>query len=165
MTIVEEARIMIARHTILIALCIGLAFATSAARAAEPSAKAFVEAIYVAYQGKDANGFALDTDAAVRRTFAPKLARLIIDDRRKAAGEIGAIGSDPFIDAQDWEIGAVDVTVHDIAAGKARATVAFTSLSRPTTVVLDLVRLRQGWRISDIAWGDGRTLRGLLEKK
>ena len=149
MTIVEEARIMIARHTILIALCIGLAFATSAARAAEPSAKAFVEAIYVAYQGKDANGFALDTDAAVRRTFAPKLARLIIDDRRKAAGEIGA----------------VDVTVHDIAAGKARATVAFTSLSRPTTVVLDLVRLRQGWRISDIAWGDGRTLRGLFEKK
>jgi len=155
---------MITRRNIIIATCTALPYATFA-RAAEPSAKAFVEAIYAAYQGKDSNGFALDTDAAVRRTFAPKLARLIIDDRRQAAGEIGAIGSDPFIDAQDWEFNAVDVTVRDIAPGKARATVAFTSLGRPTTVVLDLVRPRQGWRISDIAWGDGRTLRGLFGKK
>jgi hypothetical protein len=98
----------------------------------------------------------------VRRYFAPDMARLIIKD--KAAGEVGTLGSDPFIDAQDWEISAVDVTVRDIAAGKARATVAFTSLGRPTTVVLDLVKLRQGWRISDIAWDRGQTLRGLLRK-
>jgi len=156
---------MIARRNLLIAVSIGLAVTTGAARAAEPSAKAFVQAIYAAYQGRDANGIALDTDASVRRYFAPALAALIIKDRKQAAGEVGMLGSDPFIDAQDWEIGAVDVAVRDIAADKARATVAFKSLGQLTTVVLDLVKLKQGWRISDIAWDREGTLHGLLGKK
>jgi hypothetical protein len=156
---------MIARRSVLIAVCMGLACATGAAPAAEPSAKAFVEAIYAAYPGKDAKGMPLDSDAAVRRYFAPALAALIIKDRKDARGEVGMLDSDPFIDAQDWEIGAVNVTVQDIAADKARATVAFKNLGRPTTVVLDLVKLKQGWRISDIAWDRGQTLRGLLAKK
>ena len=46
---------------------------------------AVLEAIYAAYQGRDANGIALDTDASVRRYFAPALAALIIKDRKQAA--------------------------------------------------------------------------------
>src|SRR5262245_55544463 len=158
---------MIARRPLHIALCIGRAFSTNPARAAEPSAKAFVEAIYAAYQGKDGNGIALDKDATVRRYFAPDLAQLMINDSRQAArrGEVGALDGDPFVDAQDWEVSGVDVTVQDVAAGKARATVTFENRERPSTVVLDLVKLKPGWRISDIAWGDGRTLRGLFGKK
>jgi Protein of unknown function (DUF3828) len=95
----------------------------------------------------------------------PATAALIIKDRKDARGEVGMLDSDPFIDAQDWQIDAVAVAVQDIAANKARATVAFTNLGRPTTVVLDLVKLKQGWRISDIAWDRGQTLRGLLGKK
>jgi hypothetical protein len=158
---------MIVRRNILIALCIALALATSTARAAESSAKAFVEAIYAAYQGKEGNGIALDKDATVRRYFAPDLAQLMINDSRQAArrGEVGALDGDPFVDAQDWEIGGVDVAVKEVAADKARATVMFENRERPSTVVLDLVKLKPGWRISDIAWGDGRTLRGLFGKK
>jgi uncharacterized protein DUF3828 len=141
---------MTARRSVLIALCIGLACATGAP-AAELSAKAFVEAIYAAYPGKDAKGVPLDSDAAVRRYFAPALAALIIKDRKEARGEVPTLDADPFIDAQDWEIDGVDVAVQDIAADKARATVVFTNLGRPTTVVLDLIKLKQGWRISDIA--------------
>src|SRR2546422_985946 len=141
----RERSNMIARRNVLIAVCIGLVFTTGAARAAEP--KSFVEAICAAYQGKDAKGIPLDTDAAVRRYFAPTLAALIINDRKKAAwrGEVGALDGDPFIDAQDWEIAAVDVTVRDITADKASATVAFKNVDRPATVVLDLVKLKQGW--------------------
>jgi uncharacterized protein DUF3828 len=156
---------MIARRSVLIAVCIGLACAIGGARAAEPSAKAFVDAIYAAYPGKDAKGVPLDSNAKVRRYFAPATAALIIKDRKDARGEVGMLDSDPFIDAQDWQIDAVAVAVQDIAANKARATVAFTNLGRPTTVVLDLVKLKQGWRISDIAWDRGQTLRGLLGKK
>jgi hypothetical protein len=158
---------MIPRRTALIALCIGLASTTNAAPTAEPSAKSFVEAIYAAYQGKDGNGIALDKDATVRRYFAPDLAQLIINDSRQAArrGEVGALDGDPFVDAQDWEISGVEVTVQDIATDKARATVRFENRERPSTVVLDLVKLKPGWRIRDIAWGDGRTLRGLFGKK
>ena len=156
---------MIARRNLLIAVSIGLAVTTGAARAAEPSAKAFVQAIYAAYQGRDANGIALDTDASVRRYFAPALAALIIKDRKQAAGEVGMLGSDPFIDAQDWEIGAVDVAVRDVAADKAGATVSFKNVDKPRIVVLDLVKLKTGWRIADIAWDRKVTLRGVLTQK
>src|SRR6185503_7083882 len=30
---------------------------------------------------------------------------------------------------------------------------SFKNLDKPTTVVLDLVKLREGWRIADIDWG------------
>ena len=67
-------RPMIARRKILTTACICLALATVGARAADPSAKAFVESIYAAYKGKDSKGISLETDAAVRRYFDPKLA-------------------------------------------------------------------------------------------
>jgi Protein of unknown function (DUF3828) len=156
---------MIARRTVLIGICIFTAFATASVRAADPSATSFVEAIYAAYKGKDAKGVALDDNAAVRRYFEPKLAALIIKDRKDARGEVGKLGSDPFIDAQDWEIDTVDIAVRAIAPDKASATVSFKSLGQQCTLVLDLVKLKAGWRIADIT-SDRKTttLRGLLSK-
>jgi uncharacterized protein DUF3828 len=156
---------MIARRSVLIGASIAAAFAAAGVRAADPSAVSFVKAIYAHYQGKDANGLALESDAAVRRYFAPGLAALIIKDRRDAHGEVGKLDSDPFVDAQDWEIDAVDVAVSEVAADKARATVAFNSLGRAQTVILDLVKLKGSWRIADITWDGNATLRGLLTGK
>ena len=51
--------------TVLIGVWIGLAFGVAAVRAAEPSARSFVEAIYEHYKGKNGNGIAPDNDAAV----------------------------------------------------------------------------------------------------
>jgi len=107
-------RPMIARRKILMAACICVALAAVGARAAESSAKSFVESIYAAYKGKDSKGISLETTAAVRRYFDPKLAALIIKDRKDAHGEVGKLGSDPFIDAQDWEIDTVDVAIRAI---------------------------------------------------
>ena len=156
---------MIARHKILTAACICVALATVGARAADPSAKAFVESIYAAYKGKDSKGISLETDAAVRRYFDPKLAALIIKDREDAQGEVGKLGSDPFIDAQDWEIDAVDVAIRAIAPDKAVATVSFKSLGEQCKIVLDLVRLKTGWRIADITSDRNGSLRAFLSKK
>jgi Protein of unknown function (DUF3828) len=156
---------MITRRAVFVATWIGAIVVASAARAADPSAQSFVQAIYDQYKGKDAKGVELTDNAAVRRYFAPALAALIIKDRRQARGEVGKLDADPFIDAQDWEIEGVEVAVRDTAAGKARATVSFKNLGQPQTVILDLVKLKQDWRIADITWDRKATLRGLLTGK
>jgi hypothetical protein len=137
--------------------------------AAEQSARDFVTAIYDAYKGKDAKGRPLDDTAAIRRYFAPPLAALMIKDQNAAAkrSEVGALDGDPFIDAQDWEIKDFDIAVADSAPGKATATVKFSNSGTPKTIVLDLVKLKSGWRISEITWqrdGKNETLRALFRQ-
>jgi hypothetical protein len=160
-----QGRIMIARRNLLVAFWIVPALACVGAMAADPSATAFVEAIYAPYQAKDGKGPSLDSDAALKRYFEPRLAALIIKDRNDAAGELPTLDMDPFIAAQDWDISAVNVAVRDTGAWKASATVSFKNLGKPTTVILELVKLKNGWRIADINWGRKQTLRGLFSKK
>ena len=100
----------------------------------------------------------------------PSLAALINKDRAIAArrGDVGLLDRDPFIDAQDWEIAAFDIAIADTAAGKATATVKFTNFGKPRAVELDLVKIKNDWRISDIAWprdSAPKTLRGLYGNK
>jgi len=161
---------MITRRKLFMGVCISIAVAAARVQAAEPSARSFVEAVYAAYKGKDSNGVLLDSDAAVRRYFGPKLAALIIKDRKEARGEIGKLDFDPFIDAQDWEIDTVDIALREVAPDKTSATVSFKNLGEPHSVVLDLVKLKAGWRIADITWDRKHalgedTLRGILTKK
>ena len=137
--------------------------------AADPAALAFVTSIYEAYKGKGAKGVSLDSPNKVRRYFDATLAALINKDRAIAArrGEVGKLDGDPFIDAQDWDIASFDISVSDSAAGKASATVKFTNLGQATRVVLDLVKVKNDWRISDVTWlrdGKPQTLRGLYSQ-
>jgi len=135
--------------------------------AAGASATAFVTKIYGAYKGENSKGILIDTDAAIRRYFEPSLAALISKDQKAAARrhEVGTLESDPFIDAQDWEISAVDIAVRDVSPDKAVATVNFKNIDQQTTIVLDLVKIKSDWRIANITWqregGKKETLRGL----
>jgi hypothetical protein len=138
----------------------GVPLAAPAAEAADASALAFVTDIYAAYKSKDAKGHPLDDERAIRRYFEPQLATLMVKDQKAAAkrGEVGLLDFDPFIDAQDWEISNFDITVEDGGPGKATATVKFTNFGKPATVRLDLVKLKNDWRIADITWmRDGKT--------
>jgi hypothetical protein len=160
---------MPARCTLLfIAACmLGMTCVAAApAVAADASATAFVTRIYDAYKGENSKGILLDTGAAIRRYFEPSLAALIIKDQKAAHGEVGTLDGDPFIDAQDHEISAVDIAVRDLSPDKAVATVNFTNIDHPTTVVLDLIKIKRDWRIANITWqregGKKETLRGLF---
>jgi hypothetical protein len=158
---------MLSRRKLIFTGALGAVAAMSGARAADASPRAFVAAIYDTYKGKHGNGIALDNNAAIRRYFEPAMAAMIIKDRKDARGELPTLDSDPFIDAQDWAIPAFDIAIRDVAPNKATATVTFSNLNQPTTVVLDLVKLKQGWRIADITWpreGKTATLRGLLSQ-
>ena len=152
------------RRTLIAA--VALAFIAMPVLAADSSATAFVTGIYETYKGSGAKGLPLDTDRAVRRYFEPSLAGLIIRDRRNAHGEVGKLDGDPFIDAQDWNIDKLDIEVTDAGLGKAEATVKFVNLDRPATIVLDLVKIKNDWRIGDVTWrrdGKAETLRALFK--
>jgi hypothetical protein len=155
------------RRNIVLLMALGALGVRMPASAADASARGFVAAIYNAYKGKTGNGISLDKEANVRRYFEPTLAALLIADQNAAArhGESPTLGSDPFVDGQDWEIATFDIAVRDTAPGKASATVTFRSFDKPKTVVLDLVKLKTDWRVADIAWqrdGKTATLRALF---
>jgi hypothetical protein len=135
-------------------IVLATAWAAVAARAADTSARAFVVAIYDAYVGKDGNGITLDSDQKVQHYFEPSLAALILQDQKDAARhqEVGALDFDPFVDARDWDIAAFNVAMTDKGSDKASATVQFNNFGKPQTVVLELVKIKNEWKISDIGW-------------
>jgi Protein of unknown function (DUF3828) len=141
------------RTLILSAVCVAPLALGRRASAADASALAFVNDIYSAYKGKDAKGHPLDGKRAIRRYFEPSLATLMVRDQKLAAkrGEVGLLDFDPFIDAQDWDIATFDIAIDDAAPGKATATVMFTNLDKPATVLLGLVKIKN-WRVADITW-------------
>ena len=162
---------MLTRRLFIISAAISAAAlgAAGSARADDGAALAFVQTIYTAYKGENTKGVAIDTDAQLRRYFEPSLAALISKDRKDAARhhDVPTLDGDPFIDAQDWEIAAFDIAVEERAPGKASATVKFTNSGTPKTVVLDLVKLKNGWRIGEIAWrrkDKNKTLREIFRQ-
>src|ERR1700732_2762371 len=145
---------MITRRNFVLVSARTPACAPAAAALADPAAKAFLEKIYAAYKGKNSKGIPLDSDAMVRLYFEPKLAALMIKDRKDAQkrGDVPDFDADPFVGGQDWEIGPVDIVVRDLSPDKASATAKFANAKMPTTVVYDLVKLNGSWRIADITW-------------
>jgi hypothetical protein len=158
---------MITRRNFVLMSVLAAACAPAGTARADSAARAFLEKIYAAYKGKGSKGIGLDSDAMLQRYFEPKLAALMIKDRNdaKKRGDVPDLDGDPFINGQDWEIGPVDIAVRDIAPDKASATVKFRNLKVQTTVVYDLIRIKEGWRIADITWDGKDTLRGIYEKK
>ena len=130
------------------------------ALAADSAATAFVTAIYNTYKGKDAKGLPLENERIIRRYFESTLAAAMAKDQKAAArrNEVGLLDFDPFLEAQDWDVGAFDIAVSDAAAGTAKATVKFVNQGEAMTVVLDLVQVKNDWRVYDITWmHDGKT--------
>jgi Protein of unknown function (DUF3828) len=149
---------MLTRRTMVLgAACMAVA---RPALAADPSATAFVTAIYDAYKGKDAKGVPLDNERTIRRYFESTLATSMAKDQKAAArrNEVGLLDFDPFLNAQDWDTKNFDIAVSEPAAGKAKATVKFVNQGQAMTVLLDLVQVKGDWRIYDITWlHDGKT--------
>jgi hypothetical protein len=138
------------------------------AAAGDAAATAFVTKIYDAYKGKDAKGITLDKDADYRRYFEPSLVALIDKDQKAAAKrkEVPTLDGDPFIDAQEWQITDLDIAVTDVPPDKVTATVTYKNFDEPVKVVLNLVKVKNDWRIADIvSTRQGRTesLRGLFK--
>jgi len=166
---------MLTRRTISLAVACSIAaclianrFASAAPAAADDaSALAFVSAIYKSYTTGNKDGVRIDSGPKLRRYFEPVLADAINKDQQNAAKhrDVGELEGDPFVDAQDYDIKHFDVAIKDTAPGKLAATVTFDNFGKQRSIALELIAVKNDWRIYDITWPrDGKpdTLRGLF---
>jgi len=129
------------------------------------SAKIFLHDIYDRYVGKNAKGLNLASNADIHRYFAPELAGQIIEDRTvaKKVGDIPMLDGDPFVDAQEWRIDKVDISVQQPAKDTALAAVSFNNRGQALTVRLELVKIAGAWHVREII-SRGKKLSALFAK-
>lgn len=71
-------------------------------------------------------------------------------EERTPEGEVGAIDFDPFISAQDYEIGDLAIGEPAIDGDQASVTASFTNFGALQEIRFTLVLGAQGWKIDDI---------------
>ena len=127
------------------------------------SPNALVADLYRAHNHKHSPFFQTRSHALVYQYFEKGLADLIWKDAVTSKGEVGALDGDPLYDAQDTEIKKFVIGQPIYESGKARVNVTFTNFGVTKSFVFTLINERGGWRISDIDYGEGRSLRGYLK--
>jgi hypothetical protein len=125
----------------------------------------FLKSIYEPYKKPDFKGqpyweakrfFVADLAEAIERDFA----------EAKKRNEMPALDGDPFIDAQDWDIGLVGYAVAGFRSTSAAiVTLIEEKKDDPRRLALFLVETPQGWRIDDIVGRGGSSLRALYKLK
>jgi hypothetical protein len=127
------------------------------------SPNALVADLYREHNRKQSPFFQTKSRALLYKYFEKGLADMIWKDAVTSKGEVGALDGDPLYDAQDTEIKNFAIGKPSYEAGKARVKVIFTNLGQSKSFVFTLVNGRSGWRINDIDYGEGRSLRGYLK--
>ena len=130
--------------------------------AADLSAKDLVAQFYQAHRSKHDP---LDETQLLGRYFDAVLLQLYLKDRREAKGEVGRLEGDPLYNAQDIQISDFSVSAPETAAGETRVTVHFKNLGKPARMIYVLSRTADGWRIGDIHYDDGSSLKKILQRK
>ena len=135
-----------------------LAFVSSAQAKGEQSPEDILRGLYAQYdahahahtQGRPSHHM----DA--RALMTPQLARAYAKVTRAAAGDAPPLDWDVFVNAQDYDVQHLNLTV--TPGGKTElVTAAFDNLGQPETVIYAFVRTPAGWRIDDIRYPPDRT--------
>ena len=130
--------------------------------AAEPTAKDTVTQLYQAHRSRHDP---LAETQQLGRYFDTALLRLYLRDQRESKGEVGRLDGDPLYNAQDIEIKDFTISLPETGGGVTRVTVRFKNLGKPARVIFVLSHVRDGWRISDILYDDGSSLKKILGNK
>lgn len=144
------------RYFLLSLASIGMAAITIAAQLAPNE---LVAELYKAHRSKHDP---LEETALLVRYFDPALLKLYLKDKKEAKGEVGRLDGDPLYNAQETEITDFSVSKPGTAGAETRVTVRFKNLSKPVRVVYMLGQTSNGWRVSDIRYDDGSSLKHIL---
>ena len=125
---------------------------------------ALVAELYKRHDKKHGPFFQTKDRALVDRYFERGTADLIWKDAVGSKGEVGALDADPLYDAQDTDIKNFSVGQPKYEDGRAEVTVSFENFGEKQKIVFLLVSKDGTWKISDIKYSDGRTLKGMLKE-
>jgi len=128
------------------------------------SPDALVSDLYKAAKQKHSPFFQTRSRALLYKYFEKSLADLIWKDAVHSKGEVGAIDGDPLYDAQDMEIKKFAIKKPRYEKGRALVDVTFENFGKPQTIMYIVVKGKTGWRIRDIVYSEGRTLRSELKE-
>ena len=125
---------------------------------------ALVSELYRQHDRKHSPFYQTRDRALVERYFDKSTADLIWKDAVGSKGEVGALDADPLYDAQDTEIKKFSVGQPKYEDGRAEVTVSFENFGEKQKILFLLVSKDGTWKISDIKYSDGRTLKGMLKE-
>ena len=153
--------LVIAEICFTVSLSVSVRGQTAATKRVSPDA--LVSDLYREHNGKHSPFFQTRSRALLYKYFEKGLADMIWKDAVNSRKEVGAIDGDPLYDAQDMDIKKFVIGKPSYEDGKALVSVSFENFAQPKTIVFTLVNGRSGWRISDLDYGQGRTLKGDLK--
>jgi hypothetical protein len=120
---------------------------------------ALVKELYQVQKNKRGPFFQTRSRALVGKYFEKSLADLIWKDARTSKGEVGVIDGDPLYDAQDMEIKKFAIAKPRFEEGRAMVDANFENFGQQKTITYIVVKGPAGWRIRDIVYSEGRTLK------
>src|SRR6516225_2199899 len=156
----KSMRMLIVTALFLFSLC-GIWAETSLPAAISPTK--VVTDLYSAHKGK-ADPLQYPASKKLLGAYFEKgLLSLFLKDQSESKGEVGKLDFDPLYDAQDFDI--KDFSIALVAQQKDSAEVAasFKNIGTNEKIVFLLSNTAQGWRITDIKYSDGQTLKGILK--
>ena len=123
------------------------------------TADALAADLYKAQKQNRGPFFQTRSRALVDKYFDKSLGDLIWKDARTSKGEVGVIDGDPLYDAQDMEIKKFAIAKPRMEEGRALVDVTFENFGEKKTITYIVVKGPAGWRITDIVYAEGRTLK------
>jgi hypothetical protein len=146
---------MIHRAALTLGLLAGI---YASAQAADLAPQALIADLYKQDHLEKGPFFQTKSRDLVDRYFTPRTARLIWDDAVAAAGEVGALDSNPLYDGQDNDVKGLQMTPITSKNGKSEVAATFANRGRKVKIKFLLSLTPSGWRIDDIRYADGRSL-------
>ena len=130
---------------VALAVLFVLCFAGVAAAQTRADPVAYVQAIYARYQHNN-------PPAWYDQNYSARLRKLVDSDQKeaKANGDAGKFDWDPIINAQDWKLSGLKVTLVSKSGDTATVDAAFINLGSKQRIRFTLVRENAKWAIDDI---------------
>jgi hypothetical protein len=135
-------------------------FTAMTAAAADPAPKDLVAQLYHAH--RSSHDPLVETKLLDRYFDAPLL-KLYLRDKQEAKGEVGRLDGDPLYNAQDFQISNFSISPPETVKGETHVTVRFKNIGKPTRIVYVLTHVGAAWKISDIRYDDGSSLKKILQ--
>jgi len=132
-------------------LAAGLFVAMAGMVSAQPfeTPEALLEAFYQPYFTDD---FA-DDESAFRSVALNAL--YAADEKNTPAGELGALGFDPYVDGQDYQLSNLVIGDDEISGDEAVVEVSFDNFEQPVALSYELVFENGSWKIDDVVSEEG----------